>query len=82
MLTTQCGDQWVCPDATCRMEIVVFVPSRKMEGTNFRCCCGGEMVRSYRAPTMHKVDGDEAQNYLRDSGIGGALRSPLNKSRS
>jgi hypothetical protein len=74
MFTAQCGDQWVCADGTCRLEVVVVSPSMRNDGTSFRCCCGGEMVRKYRAPIVRRVEGEEAESFLRESGIGGVLR--------
>jgi hypothetical protein len=75
MFTSQQGDQWVCPNGTCGMEVVVAAPSLKSDGANLRCCCGGEMVRRYSAPAVRKLDPESAEAYLQDAEIAEELRA-------
>lgn len=79
MFTSQRGDRWICQNATCEAEIVVVAPSPLKEGTNFRCCCGSDMTKSYSAPTVRKLDPDEAEVFLQNSEISEEIR--VNRSK-
>lgn len=79
MFTSQRGDRWICQNRNCGSEIVVDAPSRVKEKTNPRCCCGSEMTKSYSAPTVKKLDRDEAEAFLQDPELSEEIR--LNRSK-
>ncbi len=53
---------------------MVITPSRLREENNLRCRCGGDMGRSYSAPTVRKLYSDEGQELLQDAALSAELR--------
>lgn len=66
MFTSERGDRWICQDPGCGAEVMVLAPSQLKAEANLRCCCGGDMGRSYSAPTVRKLKAGEAEELLQD----------------
>jgi hypothetical protein len=74
MFTSERGDRWICQNPRCGAEVMVIAPSQLKEQSNLRCRCGGDMARSYNAPTVRKLEAGEAEELLQDPGLSEKLR--------
>jgi hypothetical protein len=74
MFTSERGDRWICQNPGCGAEVMVIAPSQLKEEANLRCRCGGDMGRSYSAPTVRKLEAGEAEELLQDPGLSEKLR--------
>lgn len=74
MFTSERGDRWICQNSGCGAEVMVIAPSQLKEESKLRCCCGGDMGRSYSAPTVRKLEDGEAEELLQDPALSEKLR--------
>ncbi len=75
MFTSERGDRWICQNPGCGAEVMVISPSQLKEESNLRCRCGGEMGRSYSAPTVRKLEAGEAEELRQDPALSEKLRA-------